>query len=117
MSQQECGPADDLIGWLYSVVSRLFYYTSFIPSQPFQIELYQGHLPWAKTPDPTEVIRMKAEMPLTEVCESMPPSFLQCFEHANHLSTEETPDYSKVQKCLRECLPEECDFKDPYDWE
>uniref|UniRef100_A0A914Y7N8 non-specific serine/threonine protein kinase n=1 Tax=Panagrolaimus superbus TaxID=310955 RepID=A0A914Y7N8_9BILA len=48
LTQQECGPTDDLIGWLYSV-----------------IELYQGHLPWAKISDPQELIRLKAEMPIT----------------------------------------------------
>uniref|UniRef100_A0A914Y309 Protein kinase domain-containing protein n=1 Tax=Panagrolaimus superbus TaxID=310955 RepID=A0A914Y309_9BILA len=100
LTQQECGPTDDLIGWLYSV-----------------IELYQGHLPWAKISDPQELIRLKAEMPITALCEAMPPPFFECFEYANSLGLTVIPDYEKVQKCLHDCLPETCNANDPYDWE
>uniref|UniRef100_A0A914QTT8 Protein kinase domain-containing protein n=1 Tax=Panagrolaimus davidi TaxID=227884 RepID=A0A914QTT8_9BILA len=98
--QQECGPADDLIGWLYSV-----------------IELYVGHLPWAKIPDPLEIIRQKSSISNQELCESMPPPFFECFEYANSLGLNVIPDYVKVQKCLHDCLPDNCNINEPFDWE
>lgn len=116
LSQQECGPADDLIGWCYSLVSEHKAVNVF-SIKMFQIELYVGHLPWAKIPNVAEVIRTKAQIPTTDLCEPMPTSFYLCFQYSNSLGCDVMPDYEKVQQYLHECLPDNCSMKDLYDWE
>uniref|UniRef100_A0AC35FHB1 Uncharacterized protein n=1 Tax=Panagrolaimus sp. PS1159 TaxID=55785 RepID=A0AC35FHB1_9BILA len=47
----------------------------------------------------------------------MPPPFVECFKYANSLGLNVIPDYVKVQKCLHDCLPDNYNINEPFDWE
>uniref|UniRef100_A0AC34REZ7 Protein kinase domain-containing protein n=1 Tax=Panagrolaimus sp. JU765 TaxID=591449 RepID=A0AC34REZ7_9BILA len=100
LKQKECGPVDDLIGWLYSV-----------------LELYLGHLPWAKVADVNEIIRMKLEITPDELCKNIPTPFKIALEYSLSLNFDTMPDYPKIHKLFKECFPENFNPSIPFDWE
>ncbi|MFH4979003.1 hypothetical protein AB6A40_005712 [Gnathostoma spinigerum] len=95
----ECGPCDDVVGWLYST-----------------IEIYLSAVPWAKV-TPREMVVMKQTLKDEEVCEGMPYGFLQCYKYAIGVTQEEMPNYNHILDCYQECLPSGTKADDPYDWE
>uniref|UniRef100_A0A914ZY42 non-specific serine/threonine protein kinase n=4 Tax=Parascaris univalens TaxID=6257 RepID=A0A914ZY42_PARUN len=96
---QECGPVDDLIGWLYSC-----------------IEITLSKLPWAKS-TPREMLHMKENMTAEEVCAQMPPPFVECYNYISQLKSTEFSEHVKMHKWLRDCRPTSTETGDPFDWE
>uniref|UniRef100_A0A7E4UM48 non-specific serine/threonine protein kinase n=1 Tax=Panagrellus redivivus TaxID=6233 RepID=A0A7E4UM48_PANRE len=100
MGQQECGPADDLVGWMFSI-----------------IELYLSQLPWAKAGDGFQVAKQKAETSTADLCAAMPPAFQEIYDYLNEVPAEVMPDYLRVYRVLKACLPPGCQMTDKFDWE
>ncbi|VDK66721.1 unnamed protein product [Gongylonema pulchrum] len=95
----DCGPSDDLMGWIYSV-----------------IELALSRLPWAKSA-PREMVKLKAKISGEELCAQMPPPFLQCHNYIQRLKPTEMPRHDFINSCLKSCIPRGVKPDDPYDWE
>ncbi|KAK6112985.1 Protein kinase domain family protein [Brugia pahangi] len=95
----QCGPCDDMMGWIYSI-----------------IELTLSKLPWAKSA-PRDMIQQKAAITGEELCAQMPPPFLQCYNYVKSLKPTEMPRHSFINECIKRCIPLNTRPNDPYDWE
>ncbi|MCP9265221.1 hypothetical protein DINM_020461 [Dirofilaria immitis] len=96
---RQCGPCDDMIGWIYSI-----------------IELSLSKLPWAKS-SPRDMVQQKATITGEELCAQLPLPFLQCYNYIRSLKSTEMPRHDFINECLKRCIPLNVKSNDPYDWE
>ncbi|KAI6227744.1 Protein kinase domain-containing protein [Aphelenchoides fujianensis] len=99
-AKKECGPADDVISWLYSM-----------------IEMHVGVLPWAQVGDHMRIHSIKKEIPLGVLCRGMPPPFEASCEYVIALAADEPVDYDRVHTLWRSCLSSVAEYTRRFDWE
>ncbi|KAH7729040.1 Protein kinase domain containing protein [Aphelenchoides avenae] len=99
-ARKEPGPADDLVGWLYSMV-----------------ELADGSLPWTNIRDPKDVEKSKLTVKPEGLCKNQPRAVLEFVNHVTTLQYDQTPDYELIMTVFRKCLPSDVSETSPYDWE
>ncbi|EJD74725.1 CK1 protein kinase [Loa loa] len=95
----QCGPCDDMMGLIYSI-----------------IELALSKLPWARSA-PRDMIKQKATITGEELCAQLPLPFLQCHNYIQSLKPTEMPRHNFINECLKQCIPLNVQPTDPYDWE
>ncbi|KAL3990751.1 Protein kinase domain family protein [Acanthocheilonema viteae] len=95
----QCGPCDDMMGWIYSI-----------------IELALSKLPWAKSAL-RDMVQQKLTITGEQLCAQMPPPFLQCHNYIQSLKPTEMPHHNFINQCLKRCIPLNVKPNDPYDWE
>jgi serine/threonine protein kinase len=76
------GRRDDLISWFYSAV-----------------DLVTGTLPWAQCKDQDELAQMKRRPP-EQLCEGMPPEFVEIYTYLKKLQYKSSPDYRYIRERL-----------------
>uniref|UniRef100_A0A0M3K8S7 Reverse transcriptase domain-containing protein n=1 Tax=Anisakis simplex TaxID=6269 RepID=A0A0M3K8S7_ANISI len=81
-----------------------------------QIEITLSKLPWAKS-SPREMLRMKENMSIEEICNEMPEPFIECYKYINELKSNQFPEHIKMHNYLNQCRPSNTKTDDPYDWE
>uniref|UniRef100_A0A915PY01 non-specific serine/threonine protein kinase n=1 Tax=Setaria digitata TaxID=48799 RepID=A0A915PY01_9BILA len=95
----QCGPSDDMMGWIYSI-----------------IEMALSKLPWAKSTT-RDMIHQKTTITGEQLCSELPLPFLQCYNYIQSLKPTEMPRHTFIIECLKSCIPLNVRSNDPYDWE
>lgn len=81
----DLGRCDDLISWFYMIV-----------------EFVQGKLPWSCGGQRSDVVKLRQRVTQSEILLSMPSQLKNIYIYLLELKYEDTPDYDRIERQLKE---------------